>query len=157
MAVSVSMLSDLGRTPTFKGGVSPQWSNSGGQAIITAWEIDIYPNHKSYRAEFLRESSSTNTCRMPGVMCHLSRVQNEKCALKIPASEIAKLSKDSDVFFLVAKFFCPLLKKKKNMSFSFLSKVREKNLATEKLKLPSESFDNFASCHGAVFKLRKVS
>ena len=57
--------------------------------------------------------------------------------------------------FLVAKFFGSLLKKK---SFCvFFLKSQQKNLSTEKLKLPSESLDNFAFCHVAVFKLYKVS
>ena len=37
------------------------------------------------------------------------------------------------------------------------SKVNQKMFASKKLKLPSESLDNFASCHAAVFKLHKVS
>ena len=35
-------------------------------------------------------------------------------------------------------------------------KSEQKNLATKKPKCPSESLDNFASCHVAVFKLHRV-
>ena len=56
--------------------------------------------------------------------------------------------------FLAAKFVCSLLKKKHVLCF-FSSKENKKKLASKILKLPSESFDNFASCHAAVFKLRK--
>ena len=59
------------------------------------------------------------------------------------------------LFFLAAKFVLFTFEK---IHFSCIfSKVNKKKLATEKLKLPSESLDNFASCHAAVLKLRKVS
>ena len=64
---------------------------------------------------------------------------------------------DSDgIFsFLVAKFFVYFWK---NTRFVYFSKSEpKKNLATKKLKLPSESLDNFASCYAAIFKLRKIS
>ena len=82
---------------------------------------------------------------------------NEKCKLKIPASEVVQFSKDSDgtFVFLVANFFWFTLEKKDVLSF--FSRVNKKNLATKKLKLPSKSLDSFASCHAAVFKLGKVS
>ena len=57
--------------------------------------------------------------------------------------------------FLAAKFF--LFTFEKIHVLCIFSKVNKKKLATEKLKLPSESLDNFASCHAAVFKLHKVS
>ena len=37
--------------------------------------------------------------------------------------------------------------------FVFFSRLNKKKFATKKLKLPSESLDNFASCHAAVFKI----
>ena len=82
---------------------------------------------------------------------------NEKCEFKIPASEVVQFSNDSDgnFSFLVAKFVWFTFEKIHVLCI--FSKVNQKNLATKKLKLPSESLDNFASCHAAVFKLHKVS
>ena len=76
---------------------------------------------------------------------------NEKCEFKIPASEVVQISDDSDgnFSFLVAEF-CWLTFEKIHVSCIF-SKVNNKKLATEKLKLPSESLDNFASIHAAFF------
>ena len=79
---------------------------------------------------------------------------NEKCAFKIPASEVVQFSNDSDgiLVFLGANYFRFTFEKKKTYSF-FLSKLNKKKLATKIPKLPSKFLDNFASCHAAVFKL----
>ena len=57
--------------------------------------------------------------------------------------------------FLVATFFWFTLEKKDVLSF--FSRRNTKKLTTKKLKLPSESLENFTFCHAAVFKLRQVS
>ena len=72
-----------------------------------------------------------------------------KCEFKFSASEVVPFSKDSDVFFLVAKFL--LLK----ILYVFLE-VDKKKFPTKQSKLPFELSDDFASCHAAVFKLHKV-
>ena len=67
-----------------------------------------------------------------------------------------QISDDSDgnFGFLVANLFLFTFEKL-HVLCSFL-KVNQKFLATKKLKLPSKSLDNFASCHAAVRKCKKL-
>ena len=82
---------------------------------------------------------------------------NEKCKLKIPASKVVQFSKDSDdnFSFEVAKYFWFTFEKVHLLCI--FSKMDQKNLATKKLKLPSELLNKFASSHAAVFKWHKIS
>ena len=86
----------------------------------------------------------------------LFKNNNKNCALNSTHQKLCNSLKIhmEFLFFQLPNFFGSILKKG---CFSFFSRLNNKNWATKKLKLPSESLDNFASCHAAVFKLRIVS
>ena len=74
---------------------------------------------------------------------------NEKCDFKSLHQKLCNSQMFFCLFVFVVKFVFFTFEKKGVLSF-FLSEQRK--LATKKLKSPSESLDNFASCHAAVFK-----